>query len=117
MSRALVIIDHGSVRPEAHAHLLWISEQVKERAPELRVYIAHMELAEPSIEAAIDAAVHDAASEILVHPLFLVPGRHLTQDIPALIQQASQRHPALRIQMTDALGSVPELADVILRTL
>ena len=117
MSRALIIVDHGSRRPEAHAHLLWIAEQVRQRAPELRVYIAHMELADPSILAAIDDCVEDGASEILVHPLFLVPGQHLTQDIPTLIQQSSKRHPGVRIRMTDPVGSVPELADLILRTL
>ncbi len=117
MSKALIIVDHGSRRPEAHAHLLWIAEQVRQRAPDLRVYVAHMELADPSIDAAIDSCVEDGASEVQVHPLFLVPGRHLTQDIPALIQRGSERHPGVRIRMTDSLGSIPDLADLILRTL
>ncbi len=117
MARALIIVDHGSRRPEAHAHLLWIAEQVRQRAPELGVYIAHMELADPSIDAAIDSCVKDGASEIQVHPLFLIPGHHLTQDIPALIQRSSERHPGVRIRMTDAVGSVADLADLILRTL
>ncbi len=117
MARALIIVDHGSRRPEAHAHLAWIAEQVRQRAPNLRVYIAHMELADPSIDMAIDTCVDDGASEIMLHPLFLVPGQHLTQDIPALIERGSERHPGVRIHLTDSLGSLPDLADLILRTL
>ena len=35
--------------------------------------------------------MRDGAEEVLVHPLFLVPGRHLTRDIPALVRQVEAR--------------------------
>jgi sirohydrochlorin ferrochelatase len=117
VARALVIVDHGSRRPEAHHHLDWIAEQVRQRAPELRVYVAHMELAEPSVESAIETSARDGATEIIVHPLFLVPGRHMVEDIPQLVRRAAARHPELEIRISEALGSVPELADLILQTL
>lgn len=117
MTRALVIVDHGSRRAEAHAHLEWLASEVRRRAPGLRVYPAHMELAAPSIADAIDACVRDGADEVAVHPCFIVPGRHLAEDIPALIEAARRRHPRVEIRQLDALGTRPELAELILATL
>ena len=117
MSRALVIVDHGSRRPEAHAHLEWIAEQVRQRAPELVVRIAHMELAEPSVEQVIGLCAREGATEIAVHPLFLAPGRHLSEDVPALIERAAAANPGVAIRLLAALGTRSALADVILETL
>lgn len=115
-ARALVIVDHGSRQPEAHAHLEWIAEQVRQRNTELRVYVAHMELASPSLEDAIDACAQDGIREVAVHPLFLVPGRHLVRDIPTLIERAAAKHPDLRIELLDALGTQSAIAELILHT-
>ena len=104
MSRALLIVDHGSRRAEAHSHLEWVAREVQGRAVDLQVYIAHMELAEPSIAQAIASCVADGATELIVHPLFLVPGHHLCEQIPQLVESARQSvstaqlpdHPARR---------------------
>ncbi len=117
MKRALVIIDHGSRQPEAHAHLERIAAAVRDRAPGLEVRVAHMELAEPSIAEAIAASVAAGAEEVCVHPFFLVPGRHLASDIPALISAAAADHPEVRVRLLEPLGDRPELADLILATL
>ena len=117
MSHALLIVDHGSRRPEAHEHLERIARQVQRRAPELAVHVAHLELAEPSLARAIEACVDEGAREITVHPLFLLPGRHLLYDVPAEIARAAAAHPGVKIRLTEALGTSASLADAILATL
>jgi sirohydrochlorin ferrochelatase len=115
MSRAILIVDHGSRRPEAHEHLERLAARVRERTPACRVRVAHMEIAPPSIEEGIDACVEEGATEIAVHPLVLVPGRHLSEDVPALLESAAKRHPGVRIWLTPPLGEAAELADAIAR--
>jgi len=117
MSRALVILDHGSRRPEAHAQLEVLATRVRERAPQLFVTVAHLELAGPSLAEAVDACVAAGAHEVCVHPFFLAPGRHLAEDVPGLVQAAQEQHPALSIRLLEALGARAELADVVLATL
>ena len=117
MSRALLIVDHGSRRPEAHAHLEWIAEQVRGHSPGLAVYIAHMDVAEPSIEQAVDACARDGVTRLVVHPLFLVPGRHLTDDVPVLVERAARRHAGLDVRITQPTGSASGIAGLILSTL
>ena len=117
MSRGLLIVDHGSRRPEAKRHLEWIAGQVSARRPELRVYVAHLELAEPSIDAAVERCAADGVRELIVHPLFLAPGRHLQEDLPERIARAAERFPELSARIAPWLGSRPGIADLILETL
>ena len=76
---------------------------------------AHMELAEPSIEAGVTSCVAAGATEIIAFPYMLSPGRHSTSDIPAMVTAAAKAHPAVRVRVTPAFGIESELGEVILR--
>jgi sirohydrochlorin ferrochelatase len=115
--KALVILDHGSRAPEAHAHLVRLAEAVQGLAPELRVRVAHLELVEPGLDAAIHALATEGAREIAIHPLFLAPGHHLERDVPERVDAARAAHPGLEIRICEPLGARPELAELILRSL
>lgn len=116
MKRALVIVDHGSRRAEANEHLERVAAEVGRLARGVPVYVAHMDLASPSIDEAIAACARDGAEEVLVHPFFLVPGQHLRGDIPALVEEAAARHPGVRVRVTEPLGSAPGIAELIVRS-
>ena len=114
---ALIILDHGSRRPEAHEHLERLAEQVRRRAPALFVLTAHLEQAEPTLAQAVERCAAEGVREIAVHPLFLAPGRHLAHDIPEQLAALRRARPELEIRLLDALGERSELADLILATL
>jgi sirohydrochlorin ferrochelatase len=116
MSRALLIVDHGSRRSEAHTHLERVAAEVRRLAPGLRVHVGHMDVVPPSVSEAIATCVRDGAEEVVVHPFFLVPGLHLTHDLPSLVAAAAREHPGVRIRMTAPLGSMPGLADLVLQS-
>ena len=117
MKRAILLVDHGSRRAEANAMLEEVTALLRERAPDRAVQIAHMELAEPNIGDGIDACAAQGAEEIVVHPFFLGPGRHTTEDIPRLVAEAARRHPRIRVRISEPLGAHPKLVDVILARL
>ena len=114
MKRAILLIDHGSRRAEANAQLEDVAAQVRKRAPDSIVEIAHLEIADPDIVEGIEACVKQGATRIVVHPYFLAPGRHTTEDIPAHVERARERHPNVRILISNALGDHPALIDAIL---
>jgi sirohydrochlorin ferrochelatase len=117
MTRALLIVDHGSRLPEAGAHLERVAAAVRAQAPGWIVRVAHMELADPGVAEGIDACVREGAREVTVHPFFLAPGRHLTRDIPALVAAAAKRHPEVRVRLDRATGELPGLPELIARSL
>ncbi len=112
--RAIVLIDHGSRRPEANALLDAVAEALRRRVPERIVAVAHMELAPPSLADAVAACVEAGASEIVVHPYFLAPGAHATRDIPAQAAEVAARHPDVSIRVSAPLGVHEGLIDAIL---
>ena len=74
---------------------------------------AFLELAEPSIGLAIDTAIASGHTTVLVSPHFLLPGNHTLRDIPALVDDARDRHPGASIELTDHLGADPALVDLV----
>jgi sirohydrochlorin ferrochelatase len=114
MSTALLIVDHGSRRKAANQMLNEVADILRQKRPDLIVHIAHMELAEPTIQQGVDACVNDGASEIILHPYMLSPGRHATEDIPHMATEAASKHPNLKIDVTAPLGLHEKLGDIIL---
>ena len=114
MKRAILLVDHGSRRAEANALLEEIADRIRERAAESIVEVAHLEIAEPSIAEGIEACVQKGATRIIVHPFFLGPGRHTSEDIPTQVERTARRHPNVRIRISEPLGNHAALIDVIL---
>ncbi len=114
MSKALLIVDHGSVRHEANRMLEGVAEILRRQRPHLIVHIAHMELAEPTIKDGFAACVRDGATEIIVHPYMLSPGRHAASDIPILAGEAAADFPNITYSVTGPLGLHDKIGEVVL---
>jgi sirohydrochlorin ferrochelatase len=113
--KAILLVDHGSVRDEANRMLDCVGNLVQRMAgTDVVVRIAHMELAEPTIDQGVDACVAAGATEIVAFPYMLSPGKHSTRDIPRLVREAAARHPAVRVTVTPAFGVHEKLAEVVL---
>jgi sirohydrochlorin ferrochelatase len=109
----IVIVDHGSRRPEANRrHEEFVAQWRRDRGLE-NVEAAHMELAEPSIGTAVDACVLAGATDVVVAPYFLWPGNHWDRDIPALAAEACGRHPGVRYLVAAPLGPHHLLGDIV----
>jgi sirohydrochlorin ferrochelatase len=114
VKRAILLVDHGSRRPEANALLEEIAARIRPRVPERVVAVAHLEIAKPDIAEGIDICVAKGATEIVVHPYFLGPGRHTRDDIPAQVKSAAENHPDVQILTSEPLGAHDALIDVVL---
>ena len=111
---AIVLLDHGSRRTEANAQLDELAKRVAARRTEAILRTAHLEIAEPALSHAIADCVDSGATRIVVHPFFLSPGRHTTQDVPAQIAVARARHPDVEIVQSEPLALSDRLVDVVL---
>jgi sirohydrochlorin ferrochelatase len=117
-SVGLVIVDHGSRRQASNQGLLEVVAQFRAATGFPNVEPAHMELAEPSLATAFDRCVAQGAGVVVVHPYFLLPGRHWETDIPRLTAAAASRHPGVRFLVTAPLGIHPLMNQIMLdRTL
>lgn len=113
--KSILLIDHGSRRSEANEMLDCMANMLQAMAgSHALVRHAHMELAEPSIERGFRACVESGATEVIVFPYMLSPGRHVTSDIPRMVSEVADGFPQVAWRMTDAFGMHEQLAAVIL---
>lgn len=101
---AVMVVDHGSQREESNRMLPRIVDLFSQSSRFEIVEPAHMELAEPSIATAFNQCVARGAKLVVIHPYFLLPGRHWDTDIPRLATAAAARHPGVRFLVTAPLG-------------
>ena len=73
------------------------------------VVAAHMEIASPSIAEAVDTCVQAGYKSLVIAPYFLSNGRHIQQDIPALVAEAQANHSDLHCVIADPIGETRHL--------
>lgn len=116
--QALLIVAHGSRIRASNDEVRLLVASLAPRIADRYQYTAaaFLELADPSIDAAIDAAVAAGAQEIVVLPYFLAAGKHVTRDIPAIVQERQTAHPGITIRVADYLGKLPGLVELLARS-
>ena len=117
--RGIILVDHGSRLPESNRLVETVAEAFRTRfARDVEIVEpAHMELAEPSIATAFARCVDRGATEVVVLPYFLGPGRHWTTDIPNLTAAAAGQFPEVAYRVAPPLGLDDLLLDLLFKRL
>ena len=64
-----------------------------------------MELASPTIQDAVYKCAEAGCTSVVVAPYFLSHGRHIQEDIPALVQAAQEAFPHLPCAIAEPIGA------------
>ena len=110
---ALLLIAHGSRRAEANADLAHVAAAVRDRGRYLIVQVSFLELAEPDIDAGAALCVGAGATDVVLLPYFLSPGKHVAEDLSAARDRLSARFSGVRFALAEPLGRHPLLIDVV----
>lgn len=118
-NRGIILVDHGSRLAESNRLIEAVAQAFQHRfVTEFDIVEpAHMELAEPSIATAFSNCVRRGATEIIVLPYFLGPGKHWTTDIPALSAAAATNHPGISFRVAPTLGLDDLILDLLCKRL
>ena len=111
----LLLVDHGSRRPDANAQLLDMAARVGRLQPGVALATAHLDVCAPTIGDGIATLLQQGCDEIRVLLYFLSDGRHASEDIPALVRDALAAHPQVRVSIGGALGPDDVLAELMLK--
>ena len=108
----ILLMDHGSRNAASNERLQELAQLYQQQfataTASIRVVVkaAHMEIAAPSIEDGLSALLQENVQEIICHPYFLSPGRHVVEDIPQLVQAAIQTLSiSIPVKTTRPIGS------------
>ena len=100
----VILLAHGSRDPKWTATFDALFERVSHANSVEHVSLAYMELAEPTLESALDTARESGATHIQVLPLFFAAGRHLREDVPRQIATYASQHTGTDIELLPPVG-------------
>ncbi|KAG2426636.1 hypothetical protein HXX76_012950 [Chlamydomonas incerta] len=109
----VVIVDHGSRKRASNDMLHEFGALYGQLTGTGLVEVAHMEIAEPTIAQALGRCVERGATTVVIAPYFLSRGRHIQEDIPALVRKAQAEHPGLKCIIADPIGIDPLMVQLI----
>jgi len=110
---SVILLGHGSQADGGNVALREVADIIKEKSG-IEVLPAYLQFCEPSLGQAIDKAVEDGATRIVVMPYFLYMGNHVAKDIPEELDMMRAKHKGVEMVMTGHLGAHPKLADIVL---
>jgi len=117
---AVVLFAHGSRDARWREPVEAVARRMTARRPEVPVACAYLELVEPDLPTAAGRLIADGARSLRVVPLFLGMGKHVREDLPALVDALRAAHPDVVFSLAPAVGETTEvidlLADIALRS-
>lgn len=108
----VLFVAHGTPHAEANAPITRVMQRVCERNGYRHAAVGYLDCNQPTIPDAFDELIAKGITRLTVLPYFLHLGRHVSQDLPTLFDQARQRHPQIEIQVAHHLDYDPLLVQV-----
>ena len=110
----LLIIDHGSRRPDANRVVRQVAEMVRKESRFLIVQHAHMELAEPTIRQGFETCLAAGGGGDRGPALLPGSGKTLHQRHSQDVREVARNHPRVTIRLSPPLGPHPKMGELVL---
>jgi len=102
--KAILLVSHGSRSPQTKAEVSSLVDILRQRLPGNIVDFAFLEIESPTIPEGIDKCVSQGAADIVVTLNFLNAGRHVNEDIPAIVSEAAKKYPTAKFTISKPVG-------------
>lgn len=112
-SRAVILFGHGSRDPLWRRPMEAVAARLLASHPGWRVACAYLELQEPDLAAATVQLVASGVSTVTIVPMFLGAGRHVREDLPALVETLRASWPGVHFTLQAPVGEDPRVLDLL----
>jgi sirohydrochlorin cobaltochelatase len=109
----LLLVAHGSRCLQSELELQSLAVLASSLLPDVAVDVGFLEMTDPPAGAAVDRLVERGCTTVTVLPLVLLGAGHAKSDVPAVILDARDRHPAVPIHFGSPLGVARELVALL----
>ena len=116
MDNYCIFILHGSRSPEARLATNQFKKQLLENL-ESPFTVCYLKGDSPSLSEALENAVLNGASNIVCFPLFVMPGQHICEDIPTIIDDFKKKHYNCKIKLLPSLVENQYFVEFLVRNL
>src|SRR5690349_18477647 len=80
-TRAVILIGHGSLRAGAGAAMIRLAERAHAAGVAPIVSAGFLNYSQPTFGEALAGCVENGATEVIIQPYFLIPGKYVRSDL------------------------------------
>jgi sirohydrochlorin cobaltochelatase len=113
MSVGLILFAHGARDAQWAEPFERLLRKVARARPDTPVRLAYLELMSPDLDTAVGELERAGCGFLRIVPIFLGQGAHVRRDVPLLLEGVAVRHPAVRIDVVEAIGENDAVLDGI----
>lgn len=113
--KTVIIVAHGSKKNEANLEVIEYVKELNNYSKNVLIVFeyAFLEFTEPSIVSQIDKAAKTGSTQIILFPFFAVKGKHVSIDLPRIIDECKIKYPKINFRLTKYLGEIPGVKKLI----
>ena len=108
----VIVLAHGSKRKTANDDLRKVVELLRAMRRWDVVEPAFLQLASPALAEVAEKLASDGCASIVVMPLLLFMGQHVTNDIPEGLARVKETHKNVRFIYANNIGPDPRIAQI-----
>ena len=112
--KAVLLVSHGSRSPKTKEEISVLVNILRQRLPEAIVEFAFLEIESPGISEGIDRCVSQGATQVVVTLNFLNAGRHVNEDIPAIVLASIKKYPQIKFVITKSIGQHAQIPNLFI---
>jgi len=113
MKEGVVLLGHGSRREQANEEIRKMADIIKTTDPKGIYEIVFLSLSQPELGEAIHRITERGVKRIIIMPIFMVAGNHISIDIPEEVEIQKQRYPDREFVVARYLGADPAIIALI----
>jgi sirohydrochlorin ferrochelatase len=110
----LILFAHGSPVHAANEAVRAVVNSIRRLKVYDAVEASFLDSAPPNLPEAVRQMVAGGMARVIVVPYFLVPGLHITQDLPRIIRELRGIYKAVTIEVTESLDGHPAVLEAVL---
>ena len=109
MKTGLILMAHGARDPRWAEPFEAVAAAVRQQRPGLTVLLAYLDFMAPKLPEAAAMLEAQGCTQVQVLPMFLGSGGHVREDLPRLVQAASEACPGLGLSLLPAVSELPSV--------
>jgi sirohydrochlorin ferrochelatase len=113
----VIVVTHGSQLAAGNDVLGQMTERLRVRLGTNLIEPCFMELGDQSIPVAIERLIAHGCNHIFACAFFFLPGKHLQEDVPAIIEEALRGHQGVTYEITGPMLDDPDLFELVAKRL
>ena len=111
----LIMIAHGSRRELSNNEFTDLVKEVKSKDNRFdEISASFLEFANPDIATVVNEYIEKKISKIYFYPYFLNSGKHVSVDLPNIINELKDNNPSTEFILLTHFGKSEKISDIII---